>query len=158
MILLNVLYFTTDSFFSKALVAREPWNRHGENHGVQQNYNLDPSLGAWTQVTLNEEDLSYLFDETTPVKDCGKLPYYVTHNDNITKELEEKRETSSQVKRRRMLQFDTHVVDSSLICNEMPSALLKPRVLKMYLDCIIEKDKCFIYAICASISSITCLD
>ncbi|KAL1060465.1 hypothetical protein V6Z11_1Z096400 [Gossypium hirsutum] len=26
-----------------------------------------------------------------------------------------------------MLQFDTHVVDSSLICNEMPSALLKPR-------------------------------
>ncbi|MBA0640246.1 hypothetical protein Goklo_023202, partial [Gossypium klotzschianum] len=101
----------------------EPWNRHGENHGVQKNYNL----GAWTQVTLNEEDLSYMFDETTPVKDCGKLPYYVTHNDNITKELEEKRETSSQVKRRRMLQFDTHVVDSSLICNEMPSALLKPR-------------------------------
>ncbi|KAL1091726.1 hypothetical protein V6Z11_D07G177200 [Gossypium hirsutum] len=106
---------------------QEPWNRHGENHGVQKNYNLDPSLGAWTQVTLNEEDLSYMFDETTPVKDCGKLPYYVTHNDNITKELEEKRETSSQVKRRRMLQFDTHVVDSSLICNEMPSALLKPR-------------------------------
>lgn len=38
------------------------------------------------------------------------------------------KETSSQVKRRRMLQFDNQVADSSLCCNEMPSAFLKLNV------------------------------
>ncbi|XWS47231.1 hypothetical protein CRYUN_Cryun14cG0134700 [Craigia yunnanensis] len=107
---------------------QEPWNWHGENYGVQKNSNFDASLGVWTQMTLNEEDLSYTFDETTPVKECGDLSYHVTHNDNISKEPEDKRETSSsQVKRRRMLQFDTHAVDSSLFCEEMPSAFIKSR-------------------------------
>ncbi|XP_022728435.1 protein XRI1-like isoform X3 [Durio zibethinus] len=105
---------------------REPWNWHGEN-GVQKNSNFDTSQDVWTQVTLNEEDLSYMFDETTPVKECGDLSYHVSHNDNISKEPEDKKETSSQVKRRRMLQFDTHAVDSSLVCEEMPSAFLKSR-------------------------------
>ncbi|XWS31273.1 hypothetical protein CRYUN_Cryun23aG0063100 [Craigia yunnanensis] len=105
----------------------EPWNWHGENYGVQKNSNFDASQGVWTQVTSNEEDLSYMFDETTPVKECGDLSYHVTHNNNISKEPEDKRETSSQVKRRRMLQFDTHAVDSSLVCEEMPSAFLKSR-------------------------------
>ncbi|XP_022758676.1 protein XRI1-like isoform X2 [Durio zibethinus] len=105
----------------------EPWNWHEENYGLQKNNNFDASQGAWTQVTLNEEDLSYIFDETTPVKECGDLSFHVTLNDNISKESEDKRETSSQVKRRRMLQFDTHAVDSSLVCDEMPSAFLKSR-------------------------------
>ncbi|XVF32188.1 hypothetical protein REPUB_Repub17cG0060500 [Reevesia pubescens] len=105
----------------------EPWNWHGGNYGVQKDSSFDASQGAWTQVTLNEEDLSYMFDETTPVKECGDLSYHVTHNDNISKEPEDKREISSQVKRRRMLQFDSHAVDSSLFCEEMPSAFLKSR-------------------------------
>ncbi|KAK8517948.1 hypothetical protein V6N12_016782 [Hibiscus sabdariffa] len=106
---------------------REPWNWHGENYGVQKNDDFDASQGAWTQVTLNEEDLSYMFDETTPVKDCGDLSYHVTHNDNMSKESEDKRETALQFKRRRMLQFDTHAADSSLMCDERPSAFLKSR-------------------------------
>ena len=40
----------------------------------------DASQGVWAQVTLNEEDLSYMLDETTPVKECGDLTYPVTHN------------------------------------------------------------------------------
>ncbi|XP_039049699.1 protein XRI1-like isoform X2 [Hibiscus syriacus] len=103
----------------------EPWNWRGENYGTQKNYIFDASQGACAQVTLNEEDLSYMFDEATPVKECGNLPHYV--NDNMSKEPEEKREASSQAKRRRMLQFDTHVIDSSLVCEEMPSAFLKSR-------------------------------
>ncbi|XP_022769896.1 protein XRI1-like isoform X2 [Durio zibethinus] len=106
---------------------QEPWNWHGENYGVQRNSNFDASQGVWTQAALNEEDLSYMFDETTPVKECGDLSYHVTYNDNTIKEPEDKRETSSQVKRRRMLQFDTHAVDSFLICEEMPSTFLKSR-------------------------------
>ncbi|KAA3459278.1 protein XRI1-like [Gossypium australe] len=111
------------SFFVYCLIGdREPWNWHGD-----QNNDFGASEGAWTQVTLNEEDLSYMFVEATPVKECGDLSYHVTQNDDISKESEEKRETASQVKRRRMLQFDTHAVDSSLICEEMPSAFLKSR-------------------------------
>ncbi|KAK8541586.1 hypothetical protein V6N13_137811 [Hibiscus sabdariffa] len=91
------------------------WNRHGENYGVQKNSDSDASRGEWAQVTLNEEDLSYMFDETTPVKDCGDL-YHFTRNDYISKEAEGERE----VKRRRKLQFDTHDLESSLLCEEMP--------------------------------------
>ncbi|KAK3219642.1 hypothetical protein Dsin_013612 [Dipteronia sinensis] len=112
------------------------------------------------EVTLNEEDLSYMFDEaTTPVRSCGDMAYQATHfsrlssqpfsyfdifaftenpnllvniylirrciSDNMSKEPKERRETSSQVKRRRMLQFDSQVVDNSLCCDELPSAFLK---------------------------------
>lgn len=28
----------------------------------------------------NKEDLSYMFDETTPVKACGDLAYHVGHS------------------------------------------------------------------------------
>ncbi|KAE8730593.1 Protein XRI1 [Hibiscus syriacus] len=106
---------------------REPWNWHDENYGVQKDNDFGASQGAWTQVTLNEEDLSYMFDETTPVKECGDLSYRVTHNDNMSKESEDIRESASQFKRRRMLQFDSHAADSSLVCDEMPSAFLKSR-------------------------------
>ncbi|XP_039046285.1 protein XRI1-like [Hibiscus syriacus] len=104
---------------------REPWNWHGENYGTQKNYSFDASRVACARVTLNEEDLSYMFDEATPVKECGNLSHYV--NDNMSKEPEDKREAPSKAKRRRMLQFETHVIDSSLVCEEMPSALLKSR-------------------------------
>lgn len=37
----------------------------------------DASQCLWTEVAQNEEDLSYMFDETTPVKACGDLGYQV---------------------------------------------------------------------------------
>ncbi|KAE8679668.1 Protein XRI1 [Hibiscus syriacus] len=102
------------------------WNWHGENFGVQNNSDSDPSRDDWTQLTFNEEDHSYMFDETTPVKECGDLSYYFTHNDNIRKEPEDEREASSQIRKRcRMFRFDTHDVESSLFCEETPSTFLK---------------------------------
>ncbi|XP_017626867.1 protein XRI1-like isoform X1 [Gossypium arboreum] len=106
---------------------RSPWDWHGENYGVQKNSDSDASQGVWTPVTLNEEDLSYMFNETTPVKECGDLSYHYTCNDDTSKETEVTRETSSRLKRRRVLQFDTSEVDSSLFCDEMPSTFLKSR-------------------------------
>ena len=32
----------------------------------------------WDGVTQNEEDLSYMLEETTPIKACGDLAYHVT--------------------------------------------------------------------------------
>ncbi|CAN0915403.1 Protein XRI1 [Linum grandiflorum] len=47
-----------------------------------------------------------MFDDTTPIKDCG-LDFHAGNNDSMNKELQGCRETSSHLKRRRMLQFDT---------------------------------------------------
>ncbi|TYI70644.1 hypothetical protein E1A91_D08G236000v1 [Gossypium mustelinum] len=104
---------------------QSPWDWHAENYGVQKNSDSDAFQGVWTPMTLNEEDLSYMFNETTPVKECGDLSYHYTCNDDISKETEDTRETSSRLKRRRVLQFDTFEVDSSLFCDEMPSTFLK---------------------------------
>ncbi|KAK4844127.1 hypothetical protein QYF36_016816 [Acer negundo] len=87
---------------------------------------VDMSGCVLNEVILNEEDLSYMFDEaTTPVRSCGDMAYQATHFNNMSKEPKEGRETSSQIKRRRMLQFDSQVVDNSLCCDELPSAFLK---------------------------------
>lgn len=97
----------------------------GGEYVLQKNPNYDASPCVWNEVQLNEEDLSYVFDETTPVKACGDLPYYVNHNDKSTTDPGEYRETSSQVKRRRMLQFDTKTADSVPCNEEMSSEFLK---------------------------------
>lgn len=104
--------------------ARESWNWCGENYCPQKDSDYEMSDGLLNEVTLNEEDISYMFDETTPVKSCGDLEYHSTC-DGISKLPEEQRETHSQVKRRRMLHFDNHLVDSSFGNGEMSSAFLK---------------------------------
>ncbi|KAI5418711.1 hypothetical protein KIW84_043078 [Lathyrus oleraceus] len=92
---------------------KEPWDWHGEDYCLQNTIpNFDISEELWNDVPQNGEDLSYMFDaETTPIKACGDLAYSVNNADSnsryIQKEqLEDGRETS-QVKRRRMLQFDS---------------------------------------------------
>lgn len=101
----------------------ESWNWHREDYCLQKDPNSDISECLWNGVPQNEEDLSYMLDETTPIKACGDLAYHVSHSENMTKEPEECRETSSQVKRRRMLQFNSQAMDPSH--EEKSSAFLK---------------------------------
>ncbi|XP_030933375.1 protein XRI1-like isoform X1 [Quercus lobata] len=101
----------------------ESWNWHREDYCLQKDPNSDISECLWNGVPQNEEDLSYMLDETTPIKACGDLAYHVSHSENMTKEPEECRETSSQVKRRRMLQFNNQAMDPSH--EEKSSAFLK---------------------------------
>ncbi|XP_028078410.1 protein XRI1-like isoform X6 [Camellia sinensis] len=70
-----------------------------------------------------------MFDETTPVKACGDLAYHVADNVNMDKELQQCTEMSSQVKRRRMLQFDNEILGSPLCNEEISSVFLKSKVL-----------------------------
>ncbi|CAL5326807.1 unnamed protein product [Camellia sinensis] len=65
---------------------REMWDWHGEGYCLQKETNLDISPCLWDGVSQNEEDLSYMFDETTPVKACGDLAYHVA--DNVIIELQ----------------------------------------------------------------------
>lgn len=58
-----------------------------------------------------------------------KLPAAISNqkecvSDNMQKEPEERKETFSQLKRRRMLQFDTQAVDSPFCNEEMLSVFL----------------------------------
>ncbi|XP_004290201.1 PREDICTED: protein XRI1 [Fragaria vesca subsp. vesca] len=103
----------------------ERWDWHRNPH-VQKDSTPDISECLWNGVPQNQEDLSYMLDdETTPVKACGDLAYEVNQRDNRNKEPEEQRESFSQVKRRRMLQFDTEAMDSSLSSEDLSSAFLK---------------------------------
>ncbi|CAL5418159.1 unnamed protein product [Camellia sinensis] len=119
----------------------EMWDWHGEGYCLQKETNLDISPCLWDGVSQNEEDLSYMFDETTPVKACGDLAYHVADNVNMDKELQQCTEMSSQVKRRRMLQFDNEILGSPLCNEEISSIFLKSkwrekiRLKRLYLIC-----------------------
>ncbi|KAL2658824.1 hypothetical protein AAZV13_03G048700 [Glycine max] len=104
--------------------AREPWDWHGKNISLGKTADFEISEELWNDVPQNEEDLSYMLDdETTPVKACGDLAYNVSNAD--PKEPEECRETYSQAKRRRMLQFNSQDSDQSLSNEEMSLSYLK---------------------------------
>jgi len=44
---------------------------------------IDISQCLWDEVTSNGENLSYMLDETTPVKACGDLAYHVDHDGGV---------------------------------------------------------------------------
>ncbi|PSR94910.1 hypothetical protein CEY00_Acc25665 [Actinidia chinensis var. chinensis] len=101
---------------------KEMWDWHREDSCLQKETNHDISQSLWEGVSQNEDDLSYMFDETTPVKACGDLAYHVADGVNMNKELQ-----FSQVKRRRMLQFDNEVLESPFCNEEMASVFLKSK-------------------------------
>ncbi|XP_010241416.1 PREDICTED: protein XRI1 [Nelumbo nucifera] len=106
----------------------EPWEWKSDEYYIQKDSHLDTSHYLWDDVSQNEEDLSYMFDEATPIKACGDLAYHAAESGkNVNKELEEYREPTSQTKRRRMLQFNTQVIDPCFCNEELPSAFVKSK-------------------------------
>ncbi|XP_052210953.1 protein XRI1 isoform X2 [Diospyros lotus] len=102
------------------------WDWHGEDYSLQKDTNLGASECLWDGVNNNEE-LPHMLDEATPVRACGDLAYHVAADENMKKGLQDCRETNSQVKRRRMLQFDNEVLDAPFCNEEMPSVFLKSK-------------------------------
>ncbi|XP_056689086.1 protein XRI1 isoform X2 [Spinacia oleracea] len=64
-------------------------------------------------VSQNQEDISYMFEESTPIKACGDLAYQFDNSEVMNKTPEECKEYNSQVKRRRVLDFDNTADDIS---------------------------------------------
>ncbi|PIA25804.1 hypothetical protein AQUCO_10800049v1 [Aquilegia coerulea] len=95
----------------------ELWEWNDQNLYLPHNSHLDIPRSMW-EGDRNDQ-LSYMLDdETTPVKACGDLAYNILNSEkNTNKLVEECKGFSSRVKRRRMLQFNTHSTDS-LLCNE----------------------------------------
>ncbi|XP_071741187.1 protein XRI1-like [Rutidosis leptorrhynchoides] len=98
------------------LVCTEMWDWQCEEYSVQ----TDTCNSLWNNVNENQDDLSYVFNETTPAKSLEDMAYQTTENENINKGTETCRETYSQAKRRRMLDFDNEVMDIDMLplCEE----------------------------------------
>ncbi|XP_072973240.1 protein XRI1-like [Typha angustifolia] len=83
----------------------EMWEWRGEEYDLQRVALDDVSHCLWGDVNQNVDDFLNILDEQTPIKDCADLTCQVSDiGDKSNKGLEECIE-SSQVKRRRMLQF-----------------------------------------------------
>ncbi|KAL3812582.1 hypothetical protein ACJIZ3_013850 [Penstemon smallii] len=94
----------------------EMWDWQGQNNYLEDSTNIEISKCLLNGVSQNE-DLSYMFDDgTTPIKACGDLTHPAPNNVK-GKELELYNEPSSQVKRRRTLQFDSELLSAPL-CND----------------------------------------
>lgn len=106
---------------------KEPWEWHREDYCLQKSFNYEVSHGLWNEVPQNE-DLSYVLnDKTTPVKACGEFAYNVNNNESniIQKQPDKCLKTTYQIKRRRMLQFNTQDGGHSLSNEQSPSAYFK---------------------------------
>lgn len=90
----------------------EMWDWQGDDCGLEDNTSIELPKCLLKGLNQNENHLPSFDDETTPVKACGDLAYHTTTNEVMGKDLEENREHSFQVKRRRMLQFESEVLDS----------------------------------------------
>ncbi|GAB2226502.1 hypothetical protein Droror1_Dr00022312 [Drosera rotundifolia] len=102
------------------------WDWQGGNYHLQKNSYLGLSENTWSGgVTLNQEDLSYMCDEATPVKDCGDFHYHVNGSD--IKALEGSKETMYQVKRRRMLQFGSEIMEPPFHCENVPTSFINTK-------------------------------
>ncbi|GER54753.1 x-ray induced transcript 1 [Striga asiatica] len=89
------------------------WDWESHEYYIEDNTTIEIPNSLLNGVSENADDISYTFNnETTPVKACGDLAYHVTSNEVMEKESEQCKEPSSQVKRRRMLQFDSEVLDA----------------------------------------------
>ncbi|KAL7081128.1 hypothetical protein ACP275_14G019900 [Erythranthe tilingii] len=94
------------------------WDWQAQDYSLEQNSGIEISKSLLSGANENVDHISYMFDgQTTPVKACGDLAYHVTENEMTGKEVEHYREHSSQVKRRRMLQFESEILDAP-ICND----------------------------------------
>ncbi|WOL03710.1 hypothetical protein Cni_G12430 [Canna indica] len=87
----------------------EIWEWPGEEYNLQRDTRSGFSHLFWDGVSQNEDDLSYMLDEHTPIKACTDFWHQNSNfEDQNTKGLEECN-VSMQFKRRRTLQFTSDV-------------------------------------------------
>lgn len=103
------------------------WDWKEEDFCLQKDANLEISPGLWDGVVQDEDEISYMFHESTPVRTCGDMPYHAMDNGNMNNEMRQCREASSQGKKRRMLQFDDEVLPNPFSNEAMSSAFLKSK-------------------------------
>ncbi|ONK56231.1 uncharacterized protein A4U43_C10F5470 [Asparagus officinalis] len=112
----------------KAMDSNDTLEWREEDYYLQKVPTNDFSQCLWDNVNVNEDNLIYLLDEQTPIKDCADLSYQVYDVvDNANKGMEDCIETS-QMKRRRMLQFTSDSTETDIGHGHFTSLYLKSKV------------------------------
>ncbi|KAL9228323.1 hypothetical protein vseg_003916 [Gypsophila vaccaria] len=102
----------------------QPWTWQGDD--------------LYLQADTNIEDISFMFEETTPIKSCGDLAYHFDDFDFMTKTPQEGKEYNSQIKRRRVLDFNN-------ASEEISSSFLKSKErMDVNDDVLPEVDVCLL--------------
>lgn len=105
----------------------EMWEWQEKEYNLQSDPQDDVSQYLCYGVNKNEDNLLYMLDEQTPIKDCVDFGYQVSDiGDNGNKGLWECREPS-QLKRRRMLQFTSDTNDTAIGYEQSTSVFLKSK-------------------------------
>lgn len=94
---------------------KDSWKWQAEDYCLKNgsNHDMAKCMLNGMSVTENQEDISFMFEESTPIKACGDLAYHYNDSETLSKTPQECREYTSQVKRRRMLDFDSNADDIS---------------------------------------------
>lgn len=106
------------------------WEWQGDEYNLQIDTRNESSPLFWDKLSQSEDDLLYMLNEHTPIKECADFEHSSLSDlgCDVTKTLEGSRD-SMQPKRRRMLQFTSDAGESPR--EQMASALLKTKVSVM---------------------------
>ncbi|CAN6462733.1 unnamed protein product [Victoria cruziana] len=134
-----------------ANASSEPWEWQDDIQ-LQSDSPLDISHSLWEELNQSGKDSWCMFDEATPIKDYVGFDCSVSSflDELVTeKGMEERRSSSSQLKRRRMLQFSSS--ETACIFNEnASSAFVKSKIREeslieesrnLYLSNVVPEDQ-----------------
>ncbi|XP_008779399.1 protein XRI1-like [Phoenix dactylifera] len=101
-----------------------------EEYSLQIDPQNNFSHSLWDEVKPNEDAFLHMLEQQTPIKDCADFSSQVSDIGDITnKGLEESGE-SSQLKRRRMLQFTSDTNEADIGNEEGAATFLKSKVME----------------------------
>ncbi|XP_051129689.1 protein XRI1 isoform X1 [Andrographis paniculata] len=112
---------------------RNMWDWQGQEYCLEDNSSIEISKSLFDGTHQNAEDMSSLLDsESTPLKACGDLAYHTPSNELTGKVWEQQDlDPASQLKRRRMLQFEPEALEENLGNDDM---FLKSKETKECLE------------------------
>uniref|UniRef100_A0A1D1Z4Y8 Protein XRI1 n=1 Tax=Anthurium amnicola TaxID=1678845 RepID=A0A1D1Z4Y8_9ARAE len=105
-----------------------PWEWQEEEYCLQRDPSTEISHCLWDVVDQKEDDLLYMLGEQTPIKDCATFGYLIPENGGKeNKNMVESRD-SSQLKRRRMLQFNSNDTFIGISDQKLASDITKSKI------------------------------
>ncbi|KAL8486451.1 hypothetical protein ACS0TY_023221 [Phlomoides rotata] len=93
------------------------WDWQGQDYGIEDHTSIEMPKSLMNEVDQDVDRVTYIFNKATPIKACGDIAYHVTDNELTGKDFDQYREHSS-VKRRRMLQFESDVLETPICLDE----------------------------------------
>ncbi|KAK1352505.1 hypothetical protein POM88_053202 [Heracleum sosnowskyi] len=121
------------------------WEWLNDEFVLQDDTTIDIPKSIWSGLGQSEESLSYVLDDITPKNSLGDSGHQSTNSGDMssskrkefadnTKDMEMCMINSSQVKRRRMLQYESEAVPVPYCSEEMPPTFLDDKEIEDTLE------------------------